>query len=434
MRGMRRHDSSSTTRSAVLVDKQAQQMSLVSRALRHGRLSLRALGHTAGRTPPFLIVFINSICNLTCEHCFYWRNLNQRDDLTLEEFARLSAELGQFENLNLSGGEPFLRKEFAEICSLFIRNNGVQQIYVPTSGFFTERTERQLREVLRESSLKLFVCEISLDGMPEYHNRFRGNAKSFDNAMATYEMLARLQQEDPRLRIHSIATATNENIGELRALTKFLHERCPAMDHHNLAIIRGDRKNPSLVGPALARYTELYQYVRSVWDDREEGRFGGIVEPLLQWAKKRVIETDTQYVSCTAGNLTGVVYANGDVSVCENHPPLGNLRQQSFFEIWDSPKANALRQAIAEKKCHCTNEVFLWPSVVFQPVQLAKALWGAKPWRRKASEASYDAQFRSRLDDSAEPSTQAPDRVQPLVFRPQGGAKKVSPTKSNEQV
>jgi MoaA/NifB/PqqE/SkfB family radical SAM enzyme len=407
-------------------------MSVVSRAIRHGRLSLRALGHTAGRTPPFLIVFINSICNLTCEHCFYWRNLNQRDDLTVEEFTRLSAELGQFENLNLSGGEPFLRKEFAEICSLFIRNNGVQQIYVPTSGFFPERTEKQLREVLRESSLKLFVCEISLDGMPEYHNRFRGNAKSFDNAMATYEMLARLQREDPRLRIHSIATATNENIDELRALTKFLHERCPAMDHHNLAIIRGDRKNPSLVGPALTRYTELYQYVRSVWDDREQGRFGGIVEPLLQWAKKRVIETDTQYVPCTAGNLTGVVYANGDVSVCENHPPLGNLRQQSFFEIWDSAKANALRQAIAEKQCHCTNEVFLWPSIVFQPAQLAKALWGAKPWRRKDSDASYDAQSRSRPDGPAEGRNRALDQAQPLVFRPRSSSDRVSAANPDE--
>lgn len=410
-------------------------MSVVSRALRHGRLSLRALSHGAGRTPPFLIVFINSICNLTCEHCFYWRNLNQRDDLTLEEFARLSAELGSFENLNLSGGEPFLRKEFAEICALFIRNNGVRQIYVPTSGFFTERTEKQLREVLREPSLRLFVCEISLDGMPEYHNRFRGNAKSFDNAMATYDMLARLQREDPRLRIHSIATATNENIAELRSLTKFLHERCPAMDHHNLAVIRGDRKNPSLVGPALTRYTELYNYVRSVWKDREEGRFGAIVEPMLQWAKKRVIETQSQYVPCTAGNLTGVVYANGDVSVCENHAPLGNLRQQSFFEIWDSPKATALRQSIAEKQCHCTNEVFLWPSVVFQPIQLTKALWGAKPWRRAPSEASYNARFAAPpYTGAAEEEKKAPDRTEPLIFRPRDAASKASPARTDEPV
>lgn len=36
-----------------------------------------------------MIVFINSICNLTCEHCFYWKELNKRNDLTYEEFENL---------------------------------------------------------------------------------------------------------------------------------------------------------------------------------------------------------------------------------------------------------------------------------------------------------------------------------------------------------
>jgi MoaA/NifB/PqqE/SkfB family radical SAM enzyme len=363
---------------------------LGARALRHGRLSTRATaGHRAGRTPPFMVVFINSICNLTCEHCFYWRNLNQRDDLTLEEFARLSRELGRFENLNLSGGEPFIRPDFAEVCSLFVENNGVRQIYVPTSGYFTDRTEVAVRKVLRHPSLLLFVCELSLDGMPEYHNRFRGNPKSFDKAMETYDMLAALQKEDPRLRIHSVGTATHENMEELRRLTKYLHDRCPAMDHHNLAVIRGDRKNPSLKGPALEQYRELYRYVASVWKDREQGRFGAVVEPLLQWAKGKTMETDRQYVPCTAGNLTGVVYANGDVSVCETHPPLGNLRKKSFFEIWDSPEAQTLRASIRARECHCTTEVFLWPSVVFQPVQLARAAVGARLWRAVPTEEEY---------------------------------------------
>lgn len=365
-------------------------MSIPSRIARHVRLTERALHHRKRQTPPFLIVFMNSICNLTCEHCFYWRSLNKRDDLSYEELEKLSLELGAFENLNLSGGEPFIRQDFAKVCRLFVDNNGVQQIYVPTSGFFTDRTETQIRELLQARSLRLFVCEISLDGMPEYHNRFRGSAESFDRAMATYDRLAALQKEDPRLRIHSIGTATHENIDELRRLTKFLHERCPAMDHHNLAVIRGDRKNPGLKGPALAAYHELYRYSASVWKDRDEGRFGAIVEPMLQWAKRKTIDTESQFVPCTAGRLTGVVYANGDVSVCENHPPLGNLRQKSFFEIWDSPEAEALRAQIKAKACHCTNEVFLWPSVVFQPLELARAAVGAGVWKKPSSEEEYN--------------------------------------------
>ncbi len=46
------------------------------------------------RGPPFLILFINSICNQTCEHCFYWRSLNSKDDLTVEELRALSDGLG----------------------------------------------------------------------------------------------------------------------------------------------------------------------------------------------------------------------------------------------------------------------------------------------------------------------------------------------------
>src|SRR5215831_12934467 len=119
-------------------------MSVISRVVRHSRLSIRAAEHRDRQTPPFMIIFINSICNLTCEHCFYWRNLNQRDDLTFEEFRKLSLELGEFEQLNLSGGEPFIRSEFAEICGLFLENNAVKRIYVPTNGYFTEKTQSAL--------------------------------------------------------------------------------------------------------------------------------------------------------------------------------------------------------------------------------------------------------------------------------------------------
>ena len=355
-------------------------MVLVDRIGRHCRLSYRSMRPLQPQTPPFMVVFINSICNLTCEHCFYWRNLNQRDDLTFDEFEKLSGELGEFENLNLSGGEPFIRPEFAEICSLFVQNNGVKMIYVPTNGYFTDRTEKQLRKLLTHKTLQLFVLEFSLDGMPEYHNRFRGNAKSFDKLLDTYEMAIAMQKEDSRVRVHANIVATNENMEELYRLSDYLHQRCPDMEHLNLAVIRGDRKNPALKGPALEQYKKLYEYIKTTWRDREKGRFGSIVEPLLQWTKCKTMETQSQYVPCTAGNMTGVVYANGDVSFCEIHEPIGNLRNKSFFDIWYSEKADRLRRSIGARECHCTTEVFMWPSIVYQPVPLTRAMIGARKW------------------------------------------------------
>lgn len=350
------------------------------RLARHTRLSLRA--RSAGPGLPFLVLFINSICNQKCEHCFYWRNLNQRDDLSFDEIVKLSESLGRIENLNLSGGEPFLRSEFGAVCRQFIRHNGVKEIYVPTNGSFTDKTVQQITETLKEPGLRLFVAELSLDGMPAFHDQFRGQKGAFEKSMRTYDALAALQARDSRLRIHSISTATNVNLDEIRKLTTYLYERCPRMDHHNLAVIRGDRKNPALLCPDPDQYQDLYEYIRRLWRPREEGRYGGIVEPLLQWAKLKTLKAKKQVVPCTAGRLSAVVYANGDVGVCELHQPLGNLRQNTFPEIWKSAEARKLRGSIARKECHCTTEVFLWPSIVFQPVQLTRALLSARPWRQ----------------------------------------------------
>ena len=372
-------------------------MNVVERVLRHARITWQNYRNLP--SPPFLILFINSICNQKCEHCFYWRNLNRRDDLSKEELFALSRSLGRIENLNLSGGEPFLRPEFGEICRQFIRHNKVRQIYVPTNGYFADRTVRQISETLKEKDLDLFVAEISLDGLGEFHNKFRGSPGAFDKAIQTYDALAKLQESDPRLRIHSISTATDVNMDEIRRLTTYLFDRCPKMDHHNLALIRGDRKNPSLQGPGLDEYQRLYEYIRRLWAPREAGRYGSIVEPMLQWAKSRTAATRTQVVPCRAGVLNAVVYSNGDVSVCENHPPLGNLRERSFWEIWNSPEAQALRKSIAAKECHCTNEVFLWPSITYQPQQLVRAILGAKVWRGIRPLAA-DEKVRATLDES----------------------------------
>lgn len=383
-------------------------MNTVERIVRHARITSRS--YLPAQSPPFLILFINSICNQKCDHCFYWRNLNRKDDLTFDEMVALSESLGRIENLNLSGGEPFLRKDFGLVCRQFIRHNKVRQIYCPTNGSFSDRTKAQVEETLKEPGLELFAVELSLEGIGEFHDRFRHMDHAFERAMETYDVLAEIQKRDPRLRIHANSCATQVNMDELRRLTTHLYERCPQMDHHNLVLIRGDRKNPSLQGPLLNEFRELYQYIQRLWQPREEGRYGSIAEPITQWAKARIASERRQVVPCKAGVLSGVVYSNGDVALCENHAPIGNLREKSFPEIWGSEEAEKLRGSIAARECHCTNETFLWPSVVYQPFHLARALVGAKVW-----ESVSPLPENERIPVTLDPTPQSAAALEQLV-------------------
>ncbi len=352
-------------------------MKLTRRIGRHVRLSYQAVAYGKRKTPPFLVLFVNSTCNLTCEHCFYWQSLNKKDDLSFNEIIAFAKDYGTFENLYLSGGEPFIRKELGEICRFFIRNNKVKQVYIPTNAYFTDKMKKHIEETLEERDLQLLVIEISLDGMAQYHNKLRGDSKSFEKAMESYKMLEKIQQKDKRLRIHSISTVTSENINEIPRLTEFLYNHCPSMDHHNIAMIRGDRKNKTIQHPSLEEYRNLWKYVAVIWGNREKGRYGSIVEPMLQWAKCKTVLKEWQVIPCLAGVLSAVVYANGDVSVCEQQNSLNNLRKKNFFEIWRSWEAEQMRRDIKAKKCYCTNEIFLWPSIVFQPFQLIRGLIGS---------------------------------------------------------
>jgi hypothetical protein len=105
--------------------------------------------------------------------------------------------------------------------------------------------------------------------------------------------------------------------------------------------------------------------------------------------------------------LNAVVYANGDVAVCESHRPLGNLREKSFPEIWNSPEGRTLRKSIAAGECYCTNEVFLWPSITYQPQQLVRAMIGAKVWQ-KVKPLGTDEKVRAIPDDIGPSPTDKP--------------------------
>lgn len=344
---------------------------LLSRARRHLRIVREARGGAAG--PRFLVLFVTDVCNLACDHCFAWRDLNRGEDLTLDELTALADDLGPLDNLNLAGGEPFLRPDLPAVVEAFVDRCGVRSVYCPTSGWFTDRAVAAVRAILAQPVDRL-VIELSFDGLPATHDALRGRPGSFARALTTYDALAALQAEDPRLRLHAIATCSNKNIEEIPKLADHLLARCPNLEHLNLPLLRGTPKDPSLRPAPPELHRAAWEHVQRTWAAREENRFGSLAAPVLQWTRERTVLERRQIAPCTAGVLTAVVRANGDVGFCEDRPPIGNLREQPFAAIWSSPAARARRADVRRGGCWCTNETFLWSSAAFHPPTAARAV------------------------------------------------------------
>lgn len=118
---------------------------------------------------------ITKKCALSCEHCYEWENLNQRDSLNEDKIKRIIIRLQKegVGQIHLTGGEPLLK--FDMIIRLLKTANKDTHFWLNTSGYqLTYEKAKQLKEAGLTGIL------ISLDHyLEEEHDKFRKLKGSF---------------------------------------------------------------------------------------------------------------------------------------------------------------------------------------------------------------------------------------------------------------
>jgi MoaA/NifB/PqqE/SkfB family radical SAM enzyme len=327
-----------------------------------------------------IIFFVTSHCNATCETCFYWDELNQKGDLSWEEIVRLSENTPRFTDLWFSGGEPTLRRELAEIIDLFVRNNGVRYINLPTNGLKPYRIYEVAEHCLEQNpGLELHV-NISLDGLRESHDFMRGVPGNFDKAVESGHLLRTLKPRfGLRLIVNVNTVITRDNLDEIIPLAEFIHSERIA-DGHYFNLIRGDAKDPSLKQVQREKLRRIYAKLPEIQFRYAEGMFDD-KNRFLKWIKKAVYvgtltfhhrtqfqNQDTRVrwpMPCTAGETSAVIDFDGRIRACELRKPLANLRDfdMNLKVFWETPARKNEPRQIACDQCWCTHVCFIHDSL-----------------------------------------------------------------------
>jgi len=95
-----------------------------------------------------VILFVTSRCNAFCKTCFYHAELNQPGDMTFAQIEKISRTMPAVTDLWLSGGEPTLRRDVSEIIDMFVRQNGVGRVIIPTNGLIKSRVYEVVDQAL----------------------------------------------------------------------------------------------------------------------------------------------------------------------------------------------------------------------------------------------------------------------------------------------
>lgn len=292
---------------------------------------------------PVVVLNLTGRCNLDCKHCYSGGNMGRDpEELSTDEWKNLISELGEYGSpfLIFSGGEPFLREDIYELGRHAL-GSGVPAI-VSTNG---TRIDRETAE--RAADAGFPFVGVSLDGLPEANDDFRGEERAFERALQGMRNL-----RDAGIKTGLRFTLTRYNHGDLPELMDLLVDE----GFHRCAIYHLDYGGR---GSDLARHDlskeerreavdTIFEKTRGINErgqDLEVLTVGNYADAAYIYMKLKEEDPEKaeeayRHFLRNGGDGTGEKLACVDEhgNVYPNQflrETVGNVRERSFQEIWE---------------------------------------------------------------------------------------------------
>jgi len=323
-------------------------------------------------TPKVLTFFVTNRCNARCKHCFYWKELNKpTDEMTISQIKKFVKSLKHpLASVLLTGGEPFLRKDLIEICQIFSEENKTTKVIIPTNGYLSEHISNSVNEILDKTNLYVDIM-LSLDGFEKDVAELRGLKDIFEKNNNTIKLLKQIKNK--RLRVFLLTTITEKNYDKIIPLIEFNKSNWNIP--HKFQYVRSSnevynidskivpnfsQKNKDFCLPSLDKINKLNKKLkRRIKTDSVSIAINHLEKELALG----ILKNKKRPIPCLAGIYDGVVFPNGDVSLCEFTKSIGNLKETNFdfWKLWYSKSANKMRDKI--KNCACMHSCNLIDSM-----------------------------------------------------------------------
>ena len=336
-----------------------------SDALRYGRHSSRLPSHLLQFSKdkrPVVVWNTTRGCNLKCVHCYAHAKAAPADDeLTTAEGKTLLDDLADFgvPVVLFSGGEPLVRPDLTELAAYAVKR-GMRAVISTNGTLITPAVAAELKRI------GLSYVGISLDGMEEVNDRFRGVEGAFKAAM---DGIRNCQAAGIKVGLRF--TINKINVVEIPKVFDLLEEMdIPrACFYHLVYAGRGSH----MVKEDLS-HAETRRAVDMIIDRTKALHDAGKPKEILTvdnhadgpYVYMRLLKEDPvraaevlELLQMNQGNSSGLgigcVSWNGEVHADQfwRHYSFGNVRRRPFSEIW-SDTDEPLLGKLKEKKKHVT--------------------------------------------------------------------------------
>lgn len=293
--------------------------------------------------PKWIAWEITRRCNLRCVHCRSSSEMEAKGhpDMSTEEAYRVIDDIVSYAKpvVVLSGGEPLVRKDVFDIAS-YGTQKGLRMC-LATNGTLVDQ---EICDRIKASGIR--IVSLSLDGSEEsVHDDFRSQKGAFSGTINAARLF---KQNGIEFIINSSFTKRNqEEIPRVYRLAKELG----ATAWYMFMIVPTGR-GEDIMHELISK--EDYEEILDWHYEMEKNEDNMLVRPtcaphyyrvVLQQAKekgdaykRRTLKFSTGgSKGCIAGQLICLIDVDGNVLPCSYFPkPAGNIRQQTFKDIWEN--------------------------------------------------------------------------------------------------
>ncbi len=183
--------------------------------------------HFSKILPPKSLIFpITYRCDSRCVMCSIWEK-EPGQEMSLEELEGAFSDnlFRRIQNVNVTGGEPTLRKDLSQIVRLLIKKMPeLKKITLTSNGFNVDRvvnSSMEVSEICKKSNID-FLLGISLDGIDQVHNDIRRVPRAFERTSETILRIKELQEHPHnKMRLSVNCTITRKNLYDQENITNW---------------------------------------------------------------------------------------------------------------------------------------------------------------------------------------------------------------------
>lgn len=364
----------------IVMDRIASSLESVAGVLSFGREQsvsqpgLFSTGSFDSLAPLHISVEITDTCNFMCEHCYVSASPSKLSKRNHHPMVHLLDDMRDsgVKVIELTGGECTTHPQFKEILARASRN--FHLVAVVTNGFLLGRRDGLAEYV---ASFDNVCVQISIDGMRDFHDKFRQKAGAFDAACAA---IPPLKERGTVVRI--AMTVTEENIDQVEDV--FLLAKKLGVD--------------AFAAAPVTNFGRGEKYAMCPDSDRNVQR--ALSEVLAPYASDPLFDANrfsiehqqkTKQINCGAGwRSFGLNGSTGELRSClylTDSKKFGSVDKTGFADIFRDPEMemfkNAPSPSASLESCRSCEYIDQCKGCFAKAFEVSESVYPECPWRAK---------------------------------------------------